>query len=77
MSKSMKARAVDRFVGESDDEQAGTTERIGLDHRSQVWISFRQSGAVMGIYDREYYRGETGGTGLVQRRLAGLASPSS
>ena len=26
----------------------------------------------MGIYDREYYRGETGGSGLVQRRLAGL-----
>ena len=26
----------------------------------------------MGIYDREYYRGETAGSGLVQRRLAGL-----
>ena len=26
-------------------------------------LSFRQSGAAMGIYDREYYRGETGGPG--------------
>jgi membrane associated rhomboid family serine protease len=26
-------------------------------------LSFRQSGAAMGIYDREYYRGETGGSG--------------
>jgi membrane associated rhomboid family serine protease len=63
MPKSVKARGVDSFVRESDDEQSDD-QRIGLGHRFQVWISFRQSGAVMGIYDREYYRGETGGTGF-------------
>ncbi len=59
------AQAVDRFAGESDDELTGKGQSTGsfsaVVHR--VWISFRQSGADMGIYDREYYRGETGGSG--------------
>ena len=39
------------------------TGRFGLaDVRRRCSISFRRSGAVMGIYDREYYRGETRGS---------------
>ena len=59
------ARAVDRFAGEPDDELTGKGRASGsfsaVSHRTR--LSFRQSGAAMGIYDREYYRGETGGSG--------------
>jgi membrane associated rhomboid family serine protease len=57
------ASAVDRLAGESDDELTGkkrpelASPFFGVPNR----LSVRQSGAAMGIYDREYYRGETGG----------------
>ena len=54
----------------------GTDREVLIDHNlssgsresgmhGPVGYSTRRSGAAMGIYDREYYRGETGGPSLV------------
>jgi hypothetical protein len=61
------APAVDRLGGEPDDEnRRGTGDPNGRDAVAGAirGISSRRSGAAMGIYDREYYRGESTGSGL-------------
>ncbi len=57
--------AVDSFGGESDDELTGMRlePSIGSGAIAPILREFGQSGADMGIYDREYYRGETRGSG--------------
>jgi membrane associated rhomboid family serine protease len=57
--------AVDSFGVSSDDERKGARRgsSSGLDHHSPILIPFGQSGSDMGIYDREYYRGEPRGRG--------------
>jgi membrane associated rhomboid family serine protease len=57
------ARAVDRLDGESDDKGLARNDRNGREPGARAETSFRRSGAVMGIYDREYYRGESAGSG--------------
>jgi membrane associated rhomboid family serine protease len=51
------AESVDRFVGAADDERIAYRAPAGL-------LGTTYAGANMGIYDREYYRDETRGSGF-------------
>ena len=72
------ARAVDMFDFASDDERRAvhTSVSIGPETSGGSLTRAARSRAEMGIYDREYYRGETRGSGLVQRDDRRSAMPS-
>jgi rhomboid family protein len=53
------AETVDRFAGAADDEE----KRAAHSYRIACW-GRPSAGATMGIYDREYYRDETRGSGF-------------